>query len=65
LGIGALFFVPGVVTARRAKVRFETAGTDRVDAIQGAADKVFFAGIVGIMAVVVCTGLFWVFATSR
>jgi hypothetical protein len=60
LGLSALCFVPGVITARRTKARFETAGTDRVDAIQGAADKIFFAGIVGIMGVVVCAAIFWV-----
>ena len=61
LGVGALFFVPGTITARRARVRFETAGTDRVDAVQGAADHVFFAGILGIMAVVAFLGIFWVY----
>jgi hypothetical protein len=60
IGVGVLFYLPGVITARRARVRFETAGTDRVDAVQGAADQVFFAGIVGVMIVAVLSGLFWV-----
>jgi len=64
-GVGVLFFVPGVITARRTKVRFETAGTDRVDTVQRAAGQVFFAGIMGMMAVVAYAVIIWAFLLAQ
>ena len=64
-GLATAFLVPGMVSAFRTRARFETAGTDRVDTLQKAADHAVLAGIIGLLVVLSYTVILCAFAVTR
>jgi hypothetical protein len=60
--LGAVFFIPGIVSAVRTRARFQTAGTDRVDPAQKAADHAVLGGVLGVFGVLIYTIAFWALA---
>ena len=61
--LGVLFFVPGLILARRNQDRFERSGDGRVKPALAAVHTASCAGIMGIMGVLVLTFYLWVFVT--
>jgi hypothetical protein len=59
--LGALFFVPALMSARATRKCFELSGDGRVKTALAAVDMTTCAGIMGIMAVFILTFLVWIF----
>jgi hypothetical protein len=59
--LGALFFVPALMSARASRKCFELSGDGRVKPAMAAIDMATCAGIMGIMAVFILTFLVWIF----
>jgi hypothetical protein len=59
--LGALFFVPALMSARATRKCFELSGDGRVKPAMAAVDMTTCAGIMGIMAVFILTYLIWLF----
>jgi len=61
LPVGVLFFVPGLIAARRNQDRFERSGDGRVKPALAAVHTASCAAMMGIMGVLVLTFYLWVF----
>ena len=59
--LGALFFVPALMSARATRKIFELSGDGRVKPALAAVDMTTCAGIMCIMAVFILTFLVWIF----
>ena len=59
LPLGALFFVPGIIAARKALVAFERSGHPKAKPAASCLGHVVTFGVMGMMGVCVFTGFLW------
>jgi hypothetical protein len=63
--LGALFFIPALISARATRKCFELSGDGRVKPALAAIDMATTAGMMGIAGVLILTILLWVFGGGK